>query len=82
MALDPRSSAVMLVMADTIEVSDQHRQVALYQWLDVRERGGDATNGTWCEGTSNHSGTTMYALLELAQRAGLSIAAWKDGERL
>jgi hypothetical protein len=75
------SSASLLVIADTIEVSDQHRQVALYQWVEVP---GEVDNlqRTWAEGTTTHSGTTMYALLELAQKAGLQVAAWSNGSRV
>lgn len=73
-------SASLLVLADTIEVSDQHRQVALYQYGEHTTDNG--FERTWAEGKNTHSGTTMYALLELARKAGLQVAAWKDGARV
>jgi len=77
-----QSSAVLLVMADTIEVSREHEQVALYQWAEVLT--DTAFKSAWTEnqGQSVHDGRTMYALLDLAQKAGLTVAAWKDGVRI
>ena len=80
-AMLPRSSAPLMVLADTIEVSREHERLALYQWQEVEFDGG-RVKSAWCEGTTRHSAGTMYALLDLAQRAGLTVAAWKDGERL
>jgi hypothetical protein len=77
-----RSLAALLVSADSIEISAEHVQVALYQWREVPT--DTAFKSAWTEhqGRSVHDGRTMYALLDLAQRAGLSIAAWADGQRL
>jgi len=76
------SAAVLLVMADAIEVSREHERVALYQWREILTDTAFKNAWTENEGQSVHDGRTMYALLDLASKAGLTVAAWKDGVRI
>jgi hypothetical protein len=76
------SAAVLLVMADAIEVSREHERIALYQWREILTDVAFERAWTENDGQSVHDGRTMYALLDLARKAGLTVAAWKDGVRI
>ena len=77
-----QSTAVLLVMADTIEVSREHERLALYQWREILTDLAFKSAWTENEGQSVHDGRTMYALIDLSHKAGLTVAAWKDGVRI
>jgi hypothetical protein len=68
-------TARIIADADSIEISQGPRRLALYTWDDDRR--------TWLAAFTPVSGTTLYALLELARKVeGLSVVAWNDGKRL
>ena len=83
----PTTAALLLVRADTVEISgappNEHARLAMYT-LKERTNNGADRHARWHESVkgSYHSATTLYALLDLAERAGLTIHAWAAGERL
>ena len=72
------TTAEIIATAESIEISNVVTRVALYEW--------DGEKRTWFEMQAGHraerSGREMWMLLDLARRAHLTVAAWKDGERI
>jgi hypothetical protein len=73
------TTAEIIATAESIEISNVVTRVALFEWDSDKRTWLDITQPTY---HAERSGREMWMLLDLARRAHLTVAAWKNGERL